>query len=551
VSATQAAVIVFRTAAGLAFGATLALGATLACGSSGWGPEDVSTPDAAMTADAAGPGDVESNDGALADAAVSDASVPDSKPPPLTWGACDTRDWPAGYALPSRLVACSTIAVPLDYGDPQGPTITLRVARQLARASPSKGAVFQLAGGPGGSSVVQSGIIPQVMPRLGQSFDLVYVDQRGAGGSGYLGCTGDPETEAEWRACGDLHRREPLQHYLTLEAAHDVDRVRERMGYDRIYLRAGSYGTRLGLEYLRQHEDRVAAAVLDGLDPPNSHFYETFIVNFDRGVNLLVTDCANELDCAAIAPNLSDDFMQRRLALRMTPRPIRVGGQRYAEDEETYLAVLNMGLGDSYYRFRIPRAIAHAVAGDHTEWNALLSDLFGATVTDDHAFIERGARPSLASRLAARREVRAQQYVAPGLYMTVLCAEDLPNTPDLGALEALAARQIWGDDHVLETARACPAWMVSDIGVALRSPVVSSAKTLLMSGAIDLNTFPEDGTHAAETLEHGTHLIVPYATHSTMLVPCGADIMTDFLLADGEMSAVDTSCLDHLQHRAW
>ena len=163
---------------------------------------------------------------------------------------------------------CTFVEVASHHEHPaDGHTSRLRVARQKSRAFPTGKAVFQLAGGPGGASVWQAGIIPKYFPKLRDQFDLVYMDQRGSGGSGYLGCSGGyPSGAAEWARCAEEHRTEDLGHFLTVDAADDLDAVREQLGYSKIYLRGGSYGTRLGLEYVRRHEQHLVAAVLDGLD---------------------------------------------------------------------------------------------------------------------------------------------------------------------------------------------------------------------------------------------------------------------------------------------
>jgi hypothetical protein len=47
------------------------------------------------------------------------------------------------------------------------------------------------------------------------------------------------------------------------------------------------------------------------------------------------------------------------------------------------------------------------------------------------------------------------------------------------------------------------------------------------------------------------NLVFPYAGHSVMLTPCGAQVIESFLVAGGELDAVDTSCLDTLEPPAW
>jgi pimeloyl-ACP methyl ester carboxylesterase len=55
--------------------------------------------------------------------------------------------------------------------------------------------------------------------------------------------------------------------YTTDIAMDDLDDVRAFLGYDRINLYGGSYGTRAALVYLRQHEEHVGSIVLDGVAP--------------------------------------------------------------------------------------------------------------------------------------------------------------------------------------------------------------------------------------------------------------------------------------------
>ncbi len=470
----------------------------------------------------------------------------------LVWGPCDTTGWPAGYPLPATGVECTTVDVPLDYGNPAAGTIPLNVGRQTARNFPTGLAVFNLAGGPGGASVSQSGIIPTVMPELRADFDMVYVDQRGTGHSGYMSCPGGyPDTLAAWQGCAASYTDRDLNHYLTVDAANDLDTVRQRLGYDRIYLRGGSYGTRLGLEYMRQHGATVVAAVLDGLVPPDIDLFGSGVTMFDHGVDMLVADCAADPACLAVSPTLLDDLRTRRTLLHATPRPISIGGSPDVEDETYYLMFLQAFLYDAYWRFDIPRASHDSGPGDNTEWNRLMSDASGYTVTDRTKSDGRERARAPFDWVPRRRPWLAQDYVAPGLFITVACAEWLPNSAGVAALQTSLAAQEWPDDTHVVLAEACPSWDVNPIAATLLEPVVSDIPTLLMNGAIDLNTPQEWGPHAELTLSHGTNILVPFATHSTLSVPCAAHIMARFILNDGDMSAVDTSCLASVTHSAW
>lgn len=491
-----------------------------------------------------------------ADTLESPDTHPDAAPlPPLEWATCDTTIWPIGYPKPSFAIQCTQIEVPLDYDHPEGEQLSLRVARHNSKAFPTGKAIFNLAGGPGGTAVGQSGTIHLYMPKLRDSFDLIYVDQRGTGASSPLVCSaGYPETKQQWISCADEHQDKNLNQFLTVNAAHDLEQVRKRLGYDKIYLRGGSYGTRLGLEYIRQHESSVAAIVLDGLAPPDWDFFHGGITQIGKTLDKLVADCASDAACQTVAPDLGADLEARRQLLMDSPRMIKVDGQTYTEDVELFTDLLMAFLDRSESYYRVPRAIHQAVSGNNALWNQLLSEIFGVTVTDGvsdpmlHPEAIKSFRPRLKHRPYHLADV---DYVSPGLFITVVCAEWWPNNEGLLALEQLAAAQSWLASSLLGIAGACAAWQVNPIDSTLRQPVVSSVKTLLLSGGIDIRTPPALGDHAVKTLDHGTHLVIPYASHSTISVTCTAEIITQFFEADGDMSAVDTSCIAKVTHPSW
>ena len=103
---------------------------------------------------------------------------------------------------------------------------------------------------------------------------------------------------------------------------------------------------------------------------------------------------------------------------------------------------------------------------------------------------------------------------------------------------------------LLPRVRACDSWSVGQAPAALGKAVVSDVPTLLLSGALDLQTYPEWGDQAAKTLSHAKHVVIPHATHSTISVPCAAQLMTSFLVA-GSVQGLDTSCVGAISAPAW
>jgi pimeloyl-ACP methyl ester carboxylesterase len=489
----------------------------------------------------------------LVDAAGSvdaEAQADAAPEPPLVWGACDTADWPDGYWLPPEDTECATVEVPLDAGDPAGPSLGLRVARQAARSWTPRGAVFVLEGGPGGASVFTSGLIPSAMPDLQNRFDVIYVDQRGTGASGYLGCPGSPRTETELIECARQHTDTGLEHYLSLDVVRDLDLVRERLGYEEIYLFAVSYGTRIAFDYIRLHGDRVAAAILDGVAPPPVDLFSDTVTAADRGVDMLVRDCNADVDCLAVSPDLAADLETRRGALREEPRSVLVAGRPAQETEDDYVSLLKAFIRQSYWRYRVPSAVHEAVGGNDGPWNGLMSEAMGAPVTDAAGTsVPRVAPEPLRRRLPA--DSFGAAFGSPAVNMAMMCAEILPNSPGVAALADLYAEQSWADGLVLEKARACASWPVQPLDAAERQLVASDVAILLVSGAIDVNVDPRWATIAREPLNNAAEIVVPYSTHLATYVPCVGRINTDFLAARGDMTAVDTGCLQQLRQPPW
>lgn len=492
----------------------------------------------------------------------------------IPWGACDITGWDKispQYPLPAEGVECAKVEVPLDHDQAQGPTVPILIARQKAKSFPSEKAVFYLAGGPGGSSVWASGVIPAQLPKLNDSFDLVYVDQRGTGSLNYMGCPdlGEGEmdlSEAQKQyvlGCAKAHADKDLNHYLTLDAVKDIEWVRKALQYEKIYLLGVSYGTTVGLEYMRHYPNHVAAAVLDGLAPPDwdglSYDAQILSLSLDR----LIEDCNNDPLCnnPDVSPNLAQDLETRRQMLISNPRPIILNGKETEENQYMFYNFLEIMLEQSTLRYRIPRAIHQAVLGNNLQWNMLIYLAMGMTIADKKPTEVSSPKPaqetspSLSNPSNFPRLGDMIDYVADGAFQTIVCAEWLPIVPGGAAgLMDLLGQQNWlsimGYSMAL-MAENCNAWNVTPVPAELQGPVESNVKTLLTSGDIDINTPKENGEQALKGLPNATHIVIPYTTHPSIMNSCSASIMESYLLADGDMKAVDTSCIANLPHPRW
>ena len=176
-------------------------------------------------------------------------------------------------------------------GRADGPTIEIAFVRFRSDHPDPGPPIFFLAGGPGGSGIEGSAVVathPQL--RLLEQADVIGVDQRGTGASvPNLDRLPGGETvverlrgavdrdrlvrtsEAVAAATADAWRRHgvDLAAYNTRESADDLDAVRRALGLDRLTLWGASYGSHLGLAYLRRHGQTVERAVLAKVEGPD------------------------------------------------------------------------------------------------------------------------------------------------------------------------------------------------------------------------------------------------------------------------------------------
>ncbi len=203
------------------------------------------------------------------------STVPEFVPAPITWRPCEDG------------LECAEVTVPVDYGQPAGPTLVVSVQRAPA-SGPRTGALFVNPGGPGGGTADFVAHLEENLPgTVTEQFDLVGVDWRGTATSDF-GCgvtipelyAADHtiEDEADTAALVDVSRRyaegcaagagDLLAHIGTRDAARDVDVVRAAMGDEQISFLGISYGSLLGQVYAQQFPSRVRAMVIDGIAEP-------------------------------------------------------------------------------------------------------------------------------------------------------------------------------------------------------------------------------------------------------------------------------------------
>ena len=442
-----------------------------------------------------------------------------------------------GVPVPAR---CGSLTVFEDRAAGTGRTLDLEIVVIPAvsdNADPDP--LFFLAGGPGQAATELAGPTLPLFADVRRSRDLVFVDQRGTGGSGRMRCaflesTSDEEAVGESLQIDELpldELRECLaeveaaadpRQYTTPIAMDDLDDVRAALGYERINLYGGSYGTRAALVYMRRHPERVRTAVLDGLAPVAMRLPSNMNADAHRALDRLFADCAADPGCREAFPDLPQTFASVLEALEAGPRRIDTIHPRTGEPFSLEVSALAFasGLRAALYSTTlsslVPWTMVRAAAGDFAPFLALLTPL-----------VETGDAINL------------------GMFLSVICAEDVSRLPAEEA-ERLAGEGTLGRLSMEVTAGACTVWPAAELPESYFEPVRSAAPALLLSGDLDPVTPPRWAEAVLDGLSDARHVIAPGAGHGVLPRGCTRDVVAEFIEA-GTHADLDVSCIEQLR----
>jgi pimeloyl-ACP methyl ester carboxylesterase len=428
---------------------------------------------------------------------------------------------------------CGTLTVFENRDTRQGRTIDLKIIVLPALGTtPQPDPLFFLAGGPGQGAAEMAGPLSEVFRRVQADRDIVLVDQRGTGQSNPLECESDENSLASinepletalarLRACAASLDAD-LRLYTTPIAMDDLDDVREYLGYDRINLYGGSYGTRAALVYLRQYEPNVRSVILDGVAPPDMRLPLFFARDAQRALDRLLADCEANEACRSKFPQLASRLRTLVAALDAAPVKTRLTHPRTGLAEDVTINgefVVNVLFGALYSPLissLLPELIARAERHDFQGLLAL----------------------GLANEGAGRN-------MSIGMQMSVVCAEDYPRiTQEQIAQEATPT--VFGTHLLSSRMRICEFWPRGEVDPSYYEPVKSDVPVLVLSGDLDPVTPPTWGDSVLPHLPNSRHIIVPATGHGALSTGCGMRILTAFV-STAAFDALDTSCLEGLE----
>ena len=388
------------------------------------------------------------------------------------------------------------------------------------------------AGGPGQGSRDVGAFVNLALQEIHESRDIVLIDQRGMGSSNPLNCEADEDislllSDAE---LANLSREHLQQCLLDLDADvtkytqdlanEDIHDILLALGYDRVNLYGGSWGTRSALLYNRQFPEQVRSVILDGAAPLENKVPLYANADAERALQALFEDCAADTNCQAAFPDLEQDFNQVLAAFADTGFEVTLNDATTGEEitfllgRSTFVNAIRAILYTPQISRLIPIIIEQAKARDFRALTAVLDALDG------------------------------EMSIAQGAQMTILCAEDYPRMSSQEIADE-AANGFVGDAFFNVFRNGCSVWPQAPLPEVYTQDLTSQVPTLILSGAIDPVTPERWGNRMAEVMTNSLHLVAANTGHNVAPYGCAPELMAQFL-DQGAVDNIDGSCLDEL-----
>jgi pimeloyl-ACP methyl ester carboxylesterase len=415
----------------------------------------------------------------------------------------------------SRVVECYRLRVPETRAvslrqRKDGATLYLDLPVVIVRGQAASGAVrpdpvVYLAGGPGDGAWLDPERIEWWWDFIARnewisSRDFIMFDQRGSGMSEPridcddaqevgLQLLGLPDDEAEKRdleftrqcAAAILASGHDAAAYTSVDNAEDLHDLFQALRIPRWNVYGLSYGTRLALEYMRNHPNDIRSVILDSVLPPEAQFIEDDARNTVRAFVYLMRQCKRDDACSGYYPDLPGQFLN--VLERLDAAPLLITR---------------------------PHPDGHGSVDLRIDGGALLYRLFGLLYNrDDIAYVPRlidayarGLEDEIAEDLDLYLlDVYGRADFGNAMFLSVQCFEEVPFNDLVKAEEAYAesdlTRSLTGSGETSIYGAICRTWRdtwgVTELRPSDNELVISNLPTLILAGSYDPVTPPRYG----------------------------------------------------------
>ena len=437
--------------------------------------------------------------------------------------------------LPQTKIAakCGTFGVYENRAARSGRIIELQLI-VVPAVHPGNRAIAEIAGGPGQPATpfapyFLSGAAGKARPALHQTYDYIYMNDRGMMGSNAFPCdfapANDPAAYMQYlfppkilAACrAKSLATHDLAQYNTNNAVDDLDDIRAALGYPKIVLSGGSYGTFFSLVYARRHGEHVESEVLDGVAPPGFQPLPGEPLGAQHALDDLFAKCRANAACNARFPHFQAHFTA--LMQRFDRGPVLVPAKNLATkrmemvplSKEVLADTLRHVLYDPDGASYLPYIVDRAYAGDY----APLGQMMQIAVVGLFASLEPA-------------------------YLAYSCAEFMPFLSSAAVADA-AAHSFTGDLRIRAQRAACATWNVPPMPASFNAPVKSAVPILMILGSDDPATPARYGMAALKYLPNARAILVQGGGHGAD-TGCTDALVLQFVRAHSAKALNTRSC---------
>jgi pimeloyl-ACP methyl ester carboxylesterase len=295
-----------------------------------------------------------------------------------------------------------------------------------------------------------------------------------------------PPTAVE--ACRQrLETSADLTRYTFDYFARDLEDVRRGLGYAKLNMFAGSYGTRAAQVYMRAFPSSVRTAFLGSVVPIDIEGPLDFAKTEQTALDRMTANCAADPRCRAAFPHLGGELKEIVARMDSGDVRIRLPGQ-------TAPVALARGRALEWFRSQLyrphdaaalPWIIHRAFEGD---WKPLVDGIVSGA---------RGLKDDLSI----------------GLFFSITCNEDMPFVREADVAAAVRGTYL-GDYRLRQQQAACRLWPRAVLPEGYRSPVHSSVPTLFVTGDQDGGTPLWFTPHVAKNFSRRAIVVVRGQGHT-------------------------------------
>jgi pimeloyl-ACP methyl ester carboxylesterase len=429
----------------------------------------------------------------------------------------------ASCRIRSVAAQCGRIAVPEDPQRPDGHQISLRIAVLPATRQPSAGALFYLAGGPGGAASTEVPVVDQLLGGVASTRDIVLVDQRGTGGSHRLSCPPTGIRAGQVAAVAAYVRRcfvrlgSEVRFYTTAAAMDDLEAVRRALGYDRIDIYGSSYGATAAQIYLRLHPHAVRTLILDSGSLLTVPIYERLAVNAERALRAQLARCSAELACRRAFPSIRSELATLLGRKARRARAFRRTVTIDADAVASTVHALSLEAGGVPL---IPEVVHRAARGDYAPLAQEYVDRVGPVL-----------------------DARARLVMS----FEILCSESWARFDAGSVLRSSAGSYLHSvaESRARLFARACGS-VPKGLVPAGSLPAPTNVPVLILAGSADPQDPPANMRGWRTFFPSGRLVVVRGATHGVLTAGCVAVVAAQFVDL-GTARGLDTSCVRRIE----